>query len=308
MNRADYLFLLAEKATLSRMIAETPEEDVLDRVSVAARLKIVEDALARMEPEGREPARVRLTFKGRPVVGSYGIFAEFGMKAVNGFTESVAAMAASLRAPLAAMGPIPNREQHQLLITSTALGSFGFELEEYGTGQLALGDGSTVVEALDRTQSLLRGTQGTDDELADSAADVDRRALEKLRLFLQTLADSDAVCTVQLGESSVSFSDVGQVRASIQRLSQENLREEAEELSGEFQGVLPKARQFEFRESKTSLVIKGKISPRIEDPGALNDMLRQSVRISVMVTRVGGGRPRYLLLDLPVKAPDKSAS
>jgi hypothetical protein len=37
---------------------------------------------------------------------------------------------ASLAAPLAAMGRIPNRDQHQLLITSTALGSFGFELDE----------------------------------------------------------------------------------------------------------------------------------------------------------------------------------
>jgi len=51
------------------------------------------------------------------------------MKAVNSFTETVAAMAASLTGPLAAMGPIRDREQHQLLITSTALGSFGLSLK-----------------------------------------------------------------------------------------------------------------------------------------------------------------------------------
>ncbi len=35
------------------------------------------------------------------------------------------------------MGPIPNRDQNQLLITNTAVGSFGFELEEYCAEQLA---------------------------------------------------------------------------------------------------------------------------------------------------------------------------
>lgn len=142
MNRGEYLQLLGEKTAVERMIAETPEEGAIDRASLSARLENVEEALAQAKPDEREPARVRLTFKGRPVIGSHGIFAEFGMKAVNGFAESVTAMAASLIAPLAAMGPIPNRGQHQLLITNTALGSFGFELEEHRTGQLTLGDGS----------------------------------------------------------------------------------------------------------------------------------------------------------------------
>ncbi|MEO7331645.1 MAG: hypothetical protein ABI193_23930 [Minicystis sp.] len=303
MNRGEQLQLLGEKTALERMIAETPEEDALDRASLRARLTNVESALALAQPDEREAARVRLTFKGRPVIGSHGIFAEFGMKAVNGFTESVAAMAASLTAPLAATGPIPNRDQHQLLITSTALGSFGFELEEHRTGQLTLGDGSAGAQALDRTQSLLRGTQGTDDELADSALEADRRALDKLRAFLETLADNEAVCTVQVGESVVSFRDVGQVRTSIERLSQENLREEREELRGELQGVLPKARAFEFRLADSSQVIRGKISPTITDPDALNRELHREVRIKVMVTRVGSGRPRYLLIEGPDLPP-----
>jgi hypothetical protein len=299
MNRGEYLHLLAEKGALERMIAETPEEDVIDRASLTARLGSIDRALAAAKPDEREPARVRLTFKGRPVIGSHGIFAEFGMKAVNSFAESVAAMAASLSGPLAAMGPIPNRDQHQLLITSTALGSFGFELEEHRTAQLTLADNSPVAQAIDRTQSLLQGTLGTDDELADSAAEADRRALDKVRAFLETLADHDAVCTVQFGDSAVRFSDVGQVRRSVERLSQDNLREESEELRGEFQGVLPKARAFEFRIEGTTQVIRGKIGPSITDPDALNALLHKAATIRVMVTRVGNGRPRYLLTETP---------
>jgi hypothetical protein len=302
VNRPEYLQFLGEKTALMRMIAETPEEDVLDRTSLSARLRTVEELLSQSHPGKRDPARVRLTFRGRPVVGSHGILAEFGMKAVNGFTESVTAMAASLIAPLAAMGPIPNRDQHQLLITNTALGSFGFELEEHRTGQLMLGEESAVAQALVRTQSLLRGTQGTDDELADSAADADRRALDKVRAFLEVLADNEAVCTVQFGESIVSFGDVGQVRTSIERLSQENLREESEELRGELQGVLPKARAFEFK-LESSQIIRGKISPTVVDPDALNRDLHRLVVIKVMVTRVGSGRPRYMLLEAPRALP-----
>lgn len=297
MNRGEYLLLLGEKTAVERMLAETPEEDAIDRASLSARLKNIEDALGQVKPVEREPARVRLTFKGRPVIGSYGIFAEFGMKAVNGFTDSVTAMAASLSAPLAAMGPIPNRDQHQLLITNTAIGSFGFELEEHRLGQLMPGDVSAVTQALDRTQSLLRGALGTDEDLADAAVEADRRALDKVVAFLEVLADNEAVCSVQFGESVVNFSDVAQVRICIQRLSKENLQETIEDLSGEFQGVLPKARTFEFKRSDSSHIIRGKIAPTIGDPDVLNRELHQPVIIKVMVTRVGSGRPRYLLLE-----------
>lgn len=228
------------------------------------------------------------------------------MEAVNGFTASVTAIAASLTAPLAAMGPTPNRGPHQLLITSTALGSFGFELEEHRAGQLLLGDSSPVAQAVDQTQRLLRGTLGTDDELADCAAELDRRALDKVRAFLQTLVENDAVCTVQIGESLVSFGDVGQVRTSLGRLSQENLRETEEVLNGELQGVLPKGRAFEFKLSDSAQVVRGKIAPAVVDPDALNRVLHQLVRITVMVTRAGSGRPRYLLLEPPEALPTTS--
>lgn len=302
MNRAEYFDLLAEKTTLEQMIADTPEADVIDHASLTARLAAVNEALASGAPEEREPARARLTFKGRPVVGSHGIFAEFATKALSGFVESVAAMGASLTAPLAAMGRIPNRDQHQLLVTSTAIGSFGFELEEHRGAQLALSDASALSQALDRTQSLLRATLGSDDDLAESAAEADRRALDKVRTFLQTLADSEAVCTVQFGDSVVSFLDVGQVRTSVERLSKENVREELESLHGELQGILPKARIFEFKVSETSQVIKGRIAGTISDPDVLNRELHRPISISVMVTRVGTGKPRYILSEAPKSA------
>jgi hypothetical protein len=299
MTHSEIAYLLGEKTELDRMLAETPETAVLDRASLRSRLAVVANAITKLGAPTRTPARVRLTFKGKPVIGNHGIFAEFGTKAVNGFAESVTAMAASLSAPLAAMGPIPGRDQHQLLITSTALGSFGFELEEHLPPHLSLDEETTVAQALLQTQRVLRGTQGTDDELADSAFEADRRALDKVRAFLQTLADNEATCTVEYGESIVRFTDVGQVRTSVERLSQEYLREEGEELEGTLQGVLPTGRVFEFKVANTKQTIRGKVAPTIADPASLNLLLKLHVRIKVMVTRVGVGRPRYVLVESP---------
>lgn len=300
MSHAKLFQLQAERSSLQRMIDETPPEDVIDRGSFQARLEMVEADLALME-NLRLPARAKLTFSGRPVIGSHGIMADFGMKAVNAFSEAVTAVAASLTAPLRAMGPIPNREQNQLLITNTALGSFGFELEELPPGQLQQGESSIVEQAIERTQSLLAATTQPDDEaLADSASELDQRALDKVRAFVTTLADNEALCALRFQSKDFRFTSSAQVRKSIERMSEGNLHEEVRQLSGHFEGVLPnKRRSFEFRELGAQDVIVGKIGPGVARPEEINDHLKHACTISVVVTRVGNGRPRYLLIEAP---------
>ena len=122
---------------------------------------------------------------------------------------AVARMAAGLVAPLASSGPIPNRDQHQLLITSTAVGSFGFELEELLGDQLSFDEETPVALALAQTQELLRGTLGTDDELADAATGADPRAVAAVRAFLTELMTNEAVCALEFSDSRLAFSDVG---------------------------------------------------------------------------------------------------
>jgi len=299
--------LLAELAFLKERLAELPESARITRMSALSRIRVVEERLDQDPVHAREPVSVRITFNGRPVIGSHGIFVEFGMKAVNCFADAVAAAAASLSTPLAATGPIPDREQHQLLITSIAQGSFGFELEEHQEGldpQYRGEEASPMALALERTQNLLQSTIGTDDQLADSTAETDPRALAKVRAFLQTLADNDAVCTIQYLDRGFRFTDVGQVRNSIARLSLDNLHEDERTLEGEFQGVLPKSRTFEFKLASEDEVIRGRIGPAIPDPDALNACLHRSARIKVLATRVGDGRPRFVLLEAPEwKAP-----
>lgn len=300
MIRHELVQLLAERTALRRMIESTPTEDVLDRGSLTARLEEVEHQISEAKVSEREPARARITFNGRPVVGSYGIFADFGTKIIGAFNEAVTAVAASLSGGLAAKGPIPNREQNQLLITNTVLGSFGFDLEEYRNEQSWIDDKSTLDLAIERTQSLLQGSIETDDELlADTASELDQRALDKVRAFISTLAENEAVCALQYRNQVFRFSDVGQVRLSLERIGSDNLREDEQLLRGDFQGVLPRRRTFEFKIAGTDEFIVGKVSPNIEDVDLINKHLHQQVEIRTMVTRVGDGRPRYLLIALP---------
>lgn len=300
MNREEHDHLLAERSTLQRILADIAEEDVLDRSSFLSRLKNVEQRIAAIEADTRMPARARLTFRGRPVVGSHGIFAEFGMTATKAFTDAISMMAAAISGPLASSGPIPNREQNQLLITSTAVGSFGFELEEHLDGRLLLENETALSLALAQTQGLLQGSTGSDDELADAATGTDPRVVAAVRAFLDNLIANEAVCTVELDDRKFSFRDVGEVRRSWERLGQDNLHEETQTYSGEFQGVLPKRRTFEFRVADSEDVITGKIGPSISDVDALNRHLHTLARIEVLATRVGNGRPRYVLNQAPV--------
>ena len=300
MNLQEYKRLLAERVSIQRMLAEIPIEDVLDRSGLESRLEFVEHELKDVTPPSREPARARLAFRGRPVVGQHGIFAEFGAKATSAFADAVAKVAAGLSGPLSSMGPIPNRDESRLLITGTALGSFGFEFEEAPIdNHLDFGEDTIAGQALELTQNLLRGTLGSDDDLADSAVATDPRAIAAVRSFLDLLAANEAVCALQFNNKMFQFNDVGEVRRGVERLGQDNLHEESTQLSGEFQGVLPKARTFEFKIAVSKEVIRGKVSPAITTPDEINEHLHHATTIDVLATRVGTGRPRYVLLKLP---------
>lgn len=294
----DRTALLAERGLLRARLQSLPAAAALTRRSLEARAHVLDDALAALSQPERIPARALLTFDGRPVVGTHGVLADFSSTAVARFTEAVAAAAASVSAPLAAMGPIPGRERHQLLITGTAVGSFGFELEEAGSGELPNEEPTPVALALERTRRLMHdAAEADDDRLADTASEMDPRALAKVREFMDWLADNDAVCSLEVGNERFRFTDAGQVRRSVERLSADNLHERQASLEGAFEGVLPTRRTFEFRVGDD--VLMGKLGPAIADPHAINRMLNRPLRIQVLITQVGAGRPRYTLVQAP---------
>lgn len=297
MTLDEYHSIQAEVTALERLLAETPEAHVIDRLSLESRKRGLEELLAAQPAPAREPVRARLTFRGKPIVGRYGIFAEFAAAAVGAFSEAVAALGASQSGPLGSRGVLPGREDFRLLITGTAPGSFGFQFEEAPADNLTLFPMDSPLEpAIDHAKAIMRASLGTDDELTDALIDTDPRALDAIRKFLDTLTRNEAVCTLEFKGDVFRFADVEQVRRSMARLGQDNIHESSDELAGAFLGVLPHRRSFEFQVADTAEVISGRVGKDVAEPAAINRVLEQRLTIRVQRRRVGDGRPRYVLL------------
>jgi hypothetical protein len=299
MNRHAHQDVVSQCTFLREQLQTLPASAVLTRGSAEARLRSLEAELAEAGPAGAEPARARLTFRGRPVVNGHGVFADFGTKATNAFADAVTKIGASLFGPLPSKGPVPNREGSQLLITSTAVGSFGFELEEYKPDVPIFPEESTAALALEEMRSLLQSTLGTDDELTESVVAFDPRALDAVRDFLDIVATNEAACTFEYGNRPVRFADPGQVRRSLGRLGKENVHEDVITHEGAFQGFLPDSRAFEFKRADTTEIIRGRVAATVADADAINQHLHERAQIQLRATHVGNGKPRYVLIAAP---------
>ena len=140
MNVHEYRFLLADRSALRELLKDIPSEDVIDRHSLEGRLRLVEQELEAYEGFSHHLVNAFLTFGGRPVKDHHSIMADFGLKATKAFADAVDRVGASLHGPLAAMGPVPHRDKHELVITRMVHGSLGFELEAADTRPVLLTD------------------------------------------------------------------------------------------------------------------------------------------------------------------------
>lgn len=294
----DYLTIASEIRQLENLLAAIPEGNVIVRMSLESRLESARAALAVL-PQKIAPT-ARLTFRGKPVFGSHGIEADFGGKAAGAFSDAFAAVAAGLSEGLRYMGPIPNRDKNQLLITGTAIGSFGFEFELPAPEPSLFPETEKTQEAMAKIEALFRlAAVGSDDEVAEVIEEVHPRAVKKVFEFLELLVQQQAWCGLEFGDRFFRYADYEQIKASCERLKSDNIQEREESYRGEFQGILPASRTFEFRLSDQQGLIKGKVDLAIDDPDVLNrEWLHKPVTVKLNVMQVGQGRPRFTLKTL----------
>ncbi len=310
MNVHEYRFLLSERGTLNRLISQTSSGNVLGRMSLKSRLQQVEEELEAYEGFSPRLVNARLTFRGRPVVNNRGILADFGTEAVKFFDEAITRICAGWSSSLAASGRIPNSAEYKLMITGTATGSFGFQVEDAAQQPALAGESSPVELAIGKFKEILEASIRTDDELVEAIADTDRRALDAVQGFLKLMADNRAMCALEFQGDEFRFRDPDQVRRSESRLSNDNIIEEDVTLAGQFQGFLPYSRRAEFLVAESDgkflreaagTVVSGRVERAVADTSDINEMLNQDVRVMARARRVGQGRARYVitrLLDL----------
>ncbi|PWK29564.1 hypothetical protein [Pseudomonas sp. OV226] len=298
MNRNEYLHLSAELLFLEKQLAK-PGLSKLSTMSIHSRIAEAKSSLEANSQHTHQPAKVIITYRGAPVLGAHGVLAEFGTAATQAFSEAIATIAASISGTLADKGPLPNRSNNQLLITGTALGSFGFELEEVpASTPLEMEAATSVSQAIDLMTELLEATTKSDEELSEPVSRLADRALSSVADFLGKLSSYDACCSLTTLTRQFQFVDSEQVRQSKARLSLDNIKETTETFTGEFIGALPGKRAFEFR-TADGLVIYGGIPRQIPDPGAVNLNLYKTYDIRLSARRIGSSKPRYILQRFP---------
>lgn len=290
-------FLQSEIAALDELISQTPEEDVIDRKSLEARKKEVVAELSMSTSPYYEPARGLLKFRGKPIVRSRGVYADFAGHALDKYAKMVHALGADQDLELGSRGRIPEKEEFQLMVTGTAIGSFGFEIEEAPKVTGLFPELSPAKAAMEKANIIIElASNSSDDVIAEAIADMSTRAIDAVREFLNVMEDSEAEFSIELDDKFLPFLSVEQIKRTRERLRPENIHEWDDELAGEFQGAIPDGRTFEFLIDKGE-VIRGKIGPKIEDPIKINYIVEKTTRIKVHAKQVGKSRPRYTLIN-----------
>jgi hypothetical protein len=268
MNKLERDALQADLAAVQALLKQrTPEEDPIGWMHFQARAKENERRLEAIAAEMDTTASVALFFGGRPVIGSRGIDADFGGKALEQFQNAVSTQLAALQGMLGARGPIPLRARSQLLVTDVARGSIGFVLEEaQPEGQLV---DSQAKSALDGVVDLIHRIGSPDEEAFEAATEaVDKRVLSSVKLFFKLMDESGATLRVVEGDRDFSLQREA-IEIARRRVDDLEIHEEAIEQTGTFY-LLPNSRRFELHLPDGDVlrgILSTEVSEQLIDPG-----------------------------------------
>lgn len=300
MNQ-EYLALSSEVREIESILADIPLNDAIERMSFEARLRTVKARLVQLPEQSALVSKAYLTFRGKPVVGSHGIGADFGSKAASLFADAFAVVAAGFQNGLRDTGPIPDKSKHQLLITGTAVGSFGFEFEvPVNAVQALFADADDPDDALEKIQHLLQvSSSDNDDAIAELVEAIHPRGVKKVREFMDYLVQQQAWCGLKYQDRVVRYDSWQQLQTASERLREENIVETTQTYRGQLRGTLPDERRFEFQPVGQQDILKGKVDPLFGDMVVLNrEWLLRPVEIRLHAIRVGKGKPRLTLREL----------
>lgn len=304
MSTKERSFLVSEIATLEDLIRRVPADRPIHRKGFQARLESVRAELDNL-PEPPPHHRGEMLFRGNPVAGSHGIYASFAGEATRAFSEAFTTVREALAGTLGNQGPVAGGDRSKLLITGTATGSFGFTFEVPVEPSLPEHDApdSTALAVPKILDLLSEASQGEGEGLADIVAEIHPRAVGKVRDFLDVLLNHGAWCRLEYEHRPFVFRDSSEVRQARHALRAENMEESDQELVGVLEGILPTARQIEFRVPGEDAPLRLRIHRELIDVGGLKRFMDKTIRVRVHATRLSNRKPRYELLSV-VRAPE----
>jgi hypothetical protein len=265
-------------------------EDPVGLLQYEHRKNILEKEIEELKKTVTTNASVALFFGGTPVLGSKGIAVEFAGSVLEKFQNLVTRTFVKTElGQLGERGPIPQKDNTQLMVTELARGSFGFVLDEM-TNQTSSQE--TVLKFMvDEVSEIVQKTGSPNEpdfeEILDS---LDSRTLLGLRDFFAVLDKNEA--TIRLVDDTRDFIlDKEAVRRGHLRTEATSIEENEIFEYGEIIGLLPEHKKFELKRISDGSVIYGSVSKDANEQykAMLNrgvDIVHQYWQVKLIVRKV----------------------
>ena len=251
--------LRAELNSVQALLRQAHEAgDPVGELQYSHRQDVLKKELEEIEKTVTTSANVVLFFGGKPVLGSRGIAAEFAGSALEKFQDLVTRTFAKAElGPLGKRGPIPQKENTQLMVTELARGSFGFVLDEMSE-QSELQE-TALKLMVDEVARIVEDTGSPNEPDFEAILEnLDPRTLIALKEFFVILDNSEA--TIRIVDDERDFVlDKQAVHRGRLRTEATSIEEKESFTSGQILGFLPEHRKFELKPADGE-VIYGSVS------------------------------------------------
>ena len=220
--------------------------DIVGSGQFRRRLGQIQEEISTLELQDPTRASVALYFSGRPVLGTRGIAADFAGRCLEKYQDLVSKTFARRElGSLGERGPIPLRQNTEMMVTGVTHGSFGFILDEM-TDQTSILDTQLKEVIKEVSLTLDKFSADSDSEFLEFASEIDQRTVISLRNFFQEMDNSEA--TVRIVEDIHELNlDASAVSRARQRAESSTIDDETIDIPGTAIHVLPDHRTFEFR-------------------------------------------------------------
>lgn len=246
------------EAVSSLLASATKEEDPIGHFQFTSRKEELEQRLSQLQDLRESRGSVGLFFGGSPVIGSRGIVANFGAKAVEEFQNVVATRLAARSGTLGRRGPVPQTGRAQMLITDAVRGSFGFVLEEHGSPETDQDNDTELKEVMEEVVEILHKTTKQDEtDFEEAREEMDDRVLHSVQSFFSLLDSEGATLRILENGREFIFNHEAISRAKT-RTDNTDIEDNTVEMTGQLY-IMPNSRQFELK-TMSGDFIRGKIT------------------------------------------------
>ncbi|MGD0894028.1 MAG: hypothetical protein ABR923_21105 [Terracidiphilus sp.] len=262
MLKLDRDQIAAELAALDALLDSLPANDHLGRIGFMARRKEISDKFASLAKRSDHRASLALYFGGDPVIGSLGIEAGFSTNALGSFQDLLSKVWGEAETGgLSPAGPVKDKPESQLHITSLVHGSFGFLLEELDEHGEPLFE-TSLKKAADQIAGYMAKFAGEDEqEFTETIEQMDPRVFLSLREFFGYIYRGKATFRLVEGDRDERF-DRPSVERAWHRAEESSVEEKRIRVEGRLLGVIPVRRRFEFERDGAHDVIEGAVGEK----------------------------------------------